>query len=80
MNSLHKLLQSGERFLILMVLILSLLIVGPILEPFVAVSNVIDVFMTAIVICMLYFITKRKRLLYFGGVFGRHNDFDDVAG
>ena len=68
MNSLHKALQSGERFLILMVLIMSLLIAGPILEPFVAVSNVIDVFMTAIVIGMLYLITSKKRLLYFGGV------------
>ncbi len=60
--------QSSERFLILTVLILSLLIVGPILESFVAVSNLIDVFMTATVICMLYLITNRKRLLYFGGV------------
>ena len=68
MKSLHQVMQSRERFLILMVLILSLLIVGPILESFVAVSNLIDVFMTAIVICMLYLITNRKRLLYFGGV------------
>ena len=68
MNSFHKVMQSNERFLILMVLILSLLIVGPILESFVAVGNVIDVFMTAIVICMLYLITNRKGLLYFGGV------------
>lgn len=60
--------QTSERFLILTVLILSLLIVGPILESFVAVSNLIDVFMTATVICMLYLITNRKRLLYFGGV------------
>ncbi len=68
MKSLHKVLQSSERYLILMGLILSLLIVGPILESFVAVGNVIDVFMTATVICMLYLITNRKRLLYFGGV------------
>ncbi len=68
MKSLHQVMQSSERFLILTVLILSLLIVGPILESFVAVSNLIDVFMTATVICMLYLITNRKRLLYFGGV------------
>ena len=67
-NSLKALSQSRDRFLILMVLIMSLLIIGPLLEPFVAVSNVIDVFMTAIVICMLYIITNRKQLLYFGGV------------
>ena len=68
MKSLQTILRSKERFLILMVLIMSLLIVTPILEPFVAVSNLIDVSMTAIVICMLYFITNRKRLLYYGGV------------
>ncbi|MDJ0987413.1 MAG: potassium channel family protein [Desulfobacterales bacterium] len=68
MKSLHQVMQTSERFLILTVLILSLLIVGPILESFVAVSNLIDVFMTATVICMLYLITNRKRLLYFGGV------------
>ena len=67
LNSLQALFHSKERFLILMILIMAMLFVGPILEPFVAIRTLIDVFLTAIVLSMLYTITHRKRLLFFGG-------------
>ena len=50
-----------------MILIMAMLFVGPILESFVAVRTLIDVFLTAIVLSMLHTITHRKRLLFFGG-------------
>jgi voltage-gated potassium channel len=65
-NSLQALLQSKERFLILMGLIMALLVVGPILEPFVAIRILIDVFLTAIVLSMLYIATHKNRLVQIG--------------
>jgi len=50
MESLEKLLHSKERFLILMGLIMGLLVLGPILEQFVANRILIDIFLTAIVL------------------------------
>ena len=57
-NSLKALLHSKERFLILMGLMMALMILGPILEQFVAIRPLIDVFLTAIVLSMLYTITQ----------------------
>jgi len=65
-DSLQTLLHSKERFLILMVLIMALLVLGPILEPFVAIRILIDVFLTAIVLSMLYIVTHKNRLVQIG--------------
>ena len=65
-NFLNPLLHSKERFLILMGLMMALLVLGPILEQFVTIRKLIDVFLTAIVLSMLYTITYKKRVLYFG--------------
>ena len=65
-NPLQSLLHSKERFLILMGLMMALLVLGPILEQFVTIRKLIDVFLTAIVLTMLYTITSKKRLFYFG--------------
>ena len=65
-NSLKVLLHSKERFLILMGLMMALLILGPILEQFVTIRKLIDVFLTAIALTMLYTITSNKRVFYFG--------------
>ena len=65
-NSLKVLLHSKERFLILMGLMMALLILGPILEQFVTIRKLIDVFLTAIALTMLYTITSKKRVFYFG--------------
>ena len=65
-NSLKVLLHSKERFLILMGLIMGLLVLGPILEQFVASRILIDIFLTAIVLSMLYMVTHKKRLVPFG--------------
>jgi hypothetical protein len=66
LNSLQALLHSRERFLILMGLIMALLVFGPILEQFVAIRILIDVFLSAIVLAMLYVVTGKKHLLLFG--------------
>ena len=66
LNSLQALLHSRERFLILMGLIMALLVFGPILEQFVAIRILIDIFLSAIVLAMLYVITGKKHLLLFG--------------
>ena len=65
-NSLQVLLHSKERFLILMGLIMALLVLGPILEPFVAIRILIDIFLTAIVLSMLYIATYKNRLVQIG--------------
>lgn len=65
-NSLQALLHSKERFLILMGLIMALLVLGPILEKFVAIRILIDIFLTAIVLSMLYIATYKKRLVQIG--------------
>jgi voltage-gated potassium channel len=65
-HSLQALLHSKERFLILMGLIMALLVFGPILEQFVAIRILIDVFLTAIILSMLYVVTYKKRLVQIG--------------
>ena len=65
-NSLQKLLQSKERFLILMGLIMSLLILGPILEQFVAIRILTDAFLTAIVLSMLSILPGKRRFAVLG--------------
>ena len=65
-HSLQALLHSKERFLILMGLIMALLVFGPILEQFVAVRILIDVFLTAIILSMLYIVSHKKRLIQIG--------------
>ena len=60
--------HSRERFLILMGLIMALVVIGPILEQFFALRILIDVFLTAIVICMLYLVDTRKILIQIGGL------------
>ncbi len=65
-DSLKALSQSKERFLILMGLMMALLVLGPILEQFVTIRKLIDAFLTLIVLSMLYTITDKKRVYYFG--------------
>ena len=67
-KSLKTLFDSKERFLILMGLMMALLILGPILEQFVTIRKLIDVFLTVIVLSMLYTITGKKRVFYFGWI------------
>ena len=52
--------------MILMGLIMALLVISPILEQFFALRILIDVFLTAIVICMLYLFDSQKFLLQIG--------------
>jgi hypothetical protein len=66
LKSVDSLLHSRERFLILMGLIMALLVLGPILEQFVANRILIDIFLTAIVLSMLYIVTHKRRLVPFG--------------
>ena len=58
--------HSKERFLILMVLMMALLVFGPILEQLVTIRKLIDIFLTAIILSMLYTVTSKKRIFYFG--------------
>ena len=67
-KSLKTLVDSKERFLILMGLMMALLVLGPILEQFVTIRKLIDVFLTVIVLSMLYTITGKKRVFYFGWI------------
>ena len=65
-NSLQALLHSKERFLVLMGLIMALLVLGPILEQVIAIRILIDVFLTVIVLSMLYIVSHKKRLVQIG--------------
>ena len=56
----QKLLRSRERFLILLCLILGLLVLVPILDRFVAARVFLDLFLTAIVISMVYVVSHKK--------------------
>ena len=47
-------------------LMMALLVLGPILEQFVTIRKLIDIFLTAIILTMLYTITSKKRVFYFG--------------
>ena len=66
LQPLKDILHSKERFLILMGLIMALLVLGPILEQLVTIRKLIDIFLTAIILSMLYTITSKKRVFYFG--------------
>jgi voltage-gated potassium channel len=59
-DSIEKLSQSKQRFLILLCLILGLLVLVPILNRFVAAHIFLDIFLTAIVISMVYTISHKK--------------------
>jgi len=61
-----KIFASEERFLILIGLILGLFVLVPILEPFVAVRILLDIFLTAIAIFMVYTISSKKRNVIVG--------------
>ena len=58
--SLKNLLSSKDRFLILVCLILGLIVLVPILHRFVAAHIFLEIFLTAIVISMLYAISHKK--------------------
>ena len=64
--SLNNLLSSKERFLILVCLIMGLLVLVPILSRFVAAHIFLEIFLTAIVISMLYAISHKKRQVIVG--------------
>ena len=55
-----KLLQSKERFLILMCLILGLVVLVPILNRFTAARIFIEIFLSAIIISMVYAVSNKK--------------------
>jgi len=55
-----KLVDSEERFLVLIGLIMGLLVLVPILNRFIAVRMVLDLFLTAISISMVYTISSKK--------------------
>ena len=55
-----KLLQSKERFLILMCLILGLVVLVPILNRFTAARIFIEIFLSAIIISMVYAVSKKR--------------------
>ena len=59
-DAIEKLSQSKQRFLILLCLILGLLVLVPILNRFVAARIFLDIFLTAIVISMVYTISPKK--------------------
>jgi hypothetical protein len=59
-DAIEKLSQSKQRFLILLCLILGLLVLVPILIRFVAARIFVDIFLTAIVISMVYTISHKK--------------------
>jgi len=67
--SLTSLMRSKERFFIIICLILGLLLLVPILNRFVAVHIFLDIFLTAIVISMLYTISLKKQYVITGVVF-----------
>jgi hypothetical protein len=47
-------------------LMMALLVFGPILEKFITIRILIEVFLTAIILSMLYTISSKKRVFYFG--------------
>ncbi len=56
----QEILRSKERFFILLCLILGLLVIVPILNRFVTARIFLDIFLTAVVISMLYAISHKK--------------------
>ena len=65
-DAIEKLSQSKQRFLILLCLILGLLVLVPILIRFVAARIFVDIFLTAIVISMVYTISQKKGHVFAG--------------
>ncbi|MBW1819055.1 MAG: hypothetical protein JRJ60_18100 [Deltaproteobacteria bacterium] len=57
-----------ERFPILIGLIMGLLVLVPILNQFIAVRIVLDLFLTAIAIAMVYTISNKKRHVIVGSL------------
>ena len=64
----RELMQSKDRFFILVCLIMGLLVIVPILKRYVAAHIFLEIFLTAIVIFMVYTISH-KRLQVIAGVF-----------
>jgi voltage-gated potassium channel len=62
----RELLHSKERFLILMCLILGLVVLVPILNRFTAARVFLEIFLTAIIISMLYVISNKKGFVIAG--------------
>jgi hypothetical protein len=62
----QKLLHSKERFLILMCLILGLVVLVPILNRFTAARVFLEIFLTAIIISMVYVISNKKGFVIAG--------------
>ena len=63
---LSKLSRTKERYFILLCLILGLIVIVPILDRFVAARIFLDIFLTAIVITMVYTISHSKGLVIAG--------------
>ena len=63
---IDKISHSKQRFLILLCLILGLLVLVPIIQRFVAMRIFIDVFLTAIVISMVYTVSDKKSHVIIG--------------
>ena len=60
--------HSKERFLILICLILGTIVLVPILQRFAALRKILDIFITAIYISMVYTVSHKKRHLYIGAL------------
>ena len=60
--------SSEKRFLVLLCLILGMLVMGPILEQFVTLRVMIDIFITIIALSMVSVISNQRRLLKIGAV------------
>ena len=67
--SLQSLMRSKERFFILICLLLGLLVLVPILNRFVAARIFKDIFLTAIVISMVYTISHKSQFVNAGVLF-----------
>ncbi len=61
-----KLLQSKDRFFILLCLIMGLVVLVPILHRYTAIRIFIDIFLTAILISMVYAISNKKGFVIAG--------------
>jgi voltage-gated potassium channel len=64
----QKISNSQERFLVLIGLITGLLVIVPILNRFIAARMVLDLFLTAIAISMVYAVSSRKRNVIVGSL------------
>ena len=58
--STKSLMRSNERFFVLLCLIVGLLVLVPILNRFVAARVFLDIFLTAVVISMVYVVSHKK--------------------